>query len=225
MNHQAGLPAVASLVAPRALRAGDRVFLADQDPVRPVLTDAALRECGWRVLQLASTQEAPALFVRERAHAVVLGAALSVTDSLASCQRLRIPHGGQDVPVLALTGVDNDQAIARAYRMGATDFAIKIDDSFMADLQFNRNRATLVWAIIAMATALYLRTIAQAVETTKPMQSPREQGYTLTQGFVCARLLLAEKIMLLAGSFSGRSVSVGEGRIVLFECASAWRQP
>jgi diguanylate cyclase (GGDEF)-like protein len=46
-------------------------------------------------------------------------------DGFAICERLRRLPGGAHVPVVMLTGLDDEQSIGRAYDAGATDFFVK----------------------------------------------------------------------------------------------------
>ena len=46
-------------------------------------------------------------------------------DGFDTCERLRRLTGGEHVPVLMLTGLDDESSIARAYEAGATDFFVK----------------------------------------------------------------------------------------------------
>ena len=46
-------------------------------------------------------------------------------DGFETCQALRALPAYAQVPVLMLTGLDDDASISRAYRAGATDFFVK----------------------------------------------------------------------------------------------------
>jgi PAS domain S-box-containing protein len=109
----------------RTVRDGDSVLLIDDDPVVRLLTVAALAERGWRVVEAGSGTEALELFARERPQVVVLDAIMPAPDGFETCERLRRLPGGDHVPVLMLTGLDDEQSIARAYEVGATDFFVK----------------------------------------------------------------------------------------------------
>src|ERR1700688_764721 len=66
---------------------------------------------------------------------------------------------------------------------------IKIDRSFVMELEINPDSAAIVAAIIAMANALKLRTIAEGVETHGQMVALRAHGCNLMQGFLFSRPL------------------------------------
>jgi predicted signal transduction protein with EAL and GGDEF domain/DNA-binding response OmpR family regulator len=106
-------------------RDGDCVLLIDDDPVVRLLTVAALSERGWRVVEASGGAEALEIFVRERPQVIVLDAMMPAPDGFETCERLRKLPGGEHVPVLMLTGLDDEHSIARAYEVGATDFFVK----------------------------------------------------------------------------------------------------
>jgi PAS domain S-box-containing protein len=103
----------------------DRVLLVDDDPVARLLTASALIERGWTVIEADGGSAGLALFERHQPDVVVLDALMPEIDGFTTCERLRRLGGGAHVPVLMLTGLDDDGSIARAYEAGATDFFVK----------------------------------------------------------------------------------------------------
>jgi len=107
-----------------ALR-GESVLLVDDDPVARLLTTAALTERGWRVTEVDSGVKALERFTHEVPAVVLLDAMMPGMDGFTACERLRRLPGGLHVPILMLTGLDDELSIARAYEAGATDFFVK----------------------------------------------------------------------------------------------------
>jgi CheY-like chemotaxis protein len=56
---------------------------------------------------------------------VVLDALMPGLDGFQTCHELRVLPGFESLPVLMLTGLDDDASITRAYEAGATDFFVK----------------------------------------------------------------------------------------------------
>ncbi|MDP3191560.1 EAL domain-containing protein [Rhodoferax sp.] len=71
---------------------------------------------------------------------------------------------------------------------------LKIDQSFVREVLTDANDASLVRAIIAMAQALGLKTIAEGVETRDHLDFLRTEGCDEIQGYHIARPLLAEQV-------------------------------
>jgi PAS domain S-box-containing protein len=106
------------------------VLLVDDDGVARLLTASALTERGFRVAEAASGTAALELFASEAPDIVVLDALMPELDGFATCERLRRLSGGEHVPVLMLTGLDDESSIARAYEAGATDFFVKTNNQW-----------------------------------------------------------------------------------------------
>jgi len=104
---------------------GECVLLVDDDPVARLLTASALAQRNWRVVEADGGAAALAQFAALRPDVVVLDALMPALDGFATCERLRALPGGRHVPVLMLTGLDDELSIRRAYDAGATDFFVK----------------------------------------------------------------------------------------------------
>jgi EAL domain-containing protein (putative c-di-GMP-specific phosphodiesterase class I) len=76
---------------------------------------------------------------------------------------------------------------------------LKIDRSFVIDLNKSENDASLVIAIIAMARSLRLQLVAEGVETYEQYHFLRNHGASVIQGYLFSRPVpLAELKPLLA---------------------------
>ena len=102
-----------------------RVLLVDDDEVNLLLTSIALRERGFAVTEATSGENALQALSEWVPDVVVLDALMPGMDGFATCRRLRLLPGFESLPVLMLTGLDDDASITRAYEAGSTDFFVK----------------------------------------------------------------------------------------------------
>ncbi|HEX5311589.1 putative bifunctional diguanylate cyclase/phosphodiesterase [Aquabacterium sp.] len=102
-----------------------RVLLVDDDEVNLLLTSIALRERGFSITEASSGEQALRLIPECTPDVVVLDAVMPGLDGFATCLELRQLPGYESVPVLMLTGLDDEASITRAYEVGATDFFVK----------------------------------------------------------------------------------------------------
>ena len=101
------------------------VLLVDDDEVTLLLTAVALRDRGFDITEARGGEEALALLVDWLPDIIVLDAMMPGLDGFDTCRELREAPGFSDLPVLMLTGLDDEASINRAFQVGATDFFIK----------------------------------------------------------------------------------------------------
>ncbi|MGL6112855.1 MAG: putative bifunctional diguanylate cyclase/phosphodiesterase [Rubrivivax sp.] len=102
-----------------------QVLLVDDDEVNLLLTAIALRDRGFAITESSGGEHALKLLADWAPDIIVLDAIMPGLDGFATCRRLRTLPGFDNVPVLMLTGLDDDASITRAYQAGATDFFVK----------------------------------------------------------------------------------------------------
>ena len=102
-----------------------KVLLVDDDEVNLLLTSMALRERGFSVMEVGSGEQAIQTLANWLPDVVVLDALMPGMDGFATCREMRDLPGFESLPVLMLTGLDDDASINRAYEAGATDFFVK----------------------------------------------------------------------------------------------------
>ncbi len=117
----APLPATADEPYP----AQPEVLLVDDDEVNLLLTGLALKERGFSLIEASSGERALELLRDHAPDIIVLDAMMPGLDGFATCRALRRMPSMENVPVLMLTGLDDDASITRAYQAGATDFFVK----------------------------------------------------------------------------------------------------
>ena len=107
------------------LPAQPKVLLVDDDEVNLLLTSIALRERGFHITEATSGEQAMRTLTEWLPDVVVLDALMPGLDGFETCRQLRHLPGFESLPVLMLTGLDDDASITRAYEAGATDFFVK----------------------------------------------------------------------------------------------------
>ena len=135
------------------------VYLVDDDEVNLMVTALALRDRGFEVEEFPSGEAALARLREETPDIVVLDAMMPGLDGFQTCERLRAMPGLEHVPVLMLTGLDDDDSIRHAYRAGATDFYVKSPQWSLLDgrlrylLRASRTRQELLRSRARLARA------------------------------------------------------------------------
>ena len=86
---------------------------------------------------------------------------------------------------------------------------IKIDRSFIRDVDANKDSTVIVGAIIGLARALGMTTIAEGVETDRELSVVRDQGASMVQGYLFSRPVPAGEVHDLIGTLGVRGQQEG----------------
>jgi len=101
------------------------VLVVDDDPGARMLAAASLKKAGYTTVEAADGNDGVAAFVRFRPDLILMDAVMPGMDGFAAIREIRNRPGGERLPVLMMTGLDDLASIRKAYEVGATDFAIK----------------------------------------------------------------------------------------------------
>lgn len=101
------------------------VLIADDDQTMRLLIRGALEHVGFAVEEAMTGEQAIAVFPRIQPDIVLLNVVMPGMDGFATCEAIRLLPGGEQTPILMVTGLDDTVSILRAYEAGATDFIPK----------------------------------------------------------------------------------------------------
>lgn len=101
------------------------VLVADDDNAVRQFVRTAIEQIGLNVCEASNGSEVLEQFTLRHPDLIVMDVMMPVMDGFTACSKVRgEPRGGQ-IPILMMTGLDDAEAIARAYEHGATDFIAK----------------------------------------------------------------------------------------------------
>ena len=102
-----------------------RILIADDESTLRALLREALQDSGYEVDEACDGNEAVARFAARRPDLVLMDVRMPDRDGFEACAAMRLLPGGDAVPILIMTGLDDVDSIRNAYEAGATDFASK----------------------------------------------------------------------------------------------------
>ncbi len=102
-----------------------RILVVDDDPVIRLLVGETLEREGFAVTAAENGETALAIFAARPCDLILLDVMMPGLDGFAACARLRRTPAGKRVPIVMITGLDDESSIRRAYDAGATDFITK----------------------------------------------------------------------------------------------------
>jgi predicted signal transduction protein with EAL and GGDEF domain/DNA-binding response OmpR family regulator len=101
------------------------VLLVDDEPLSRFMTRVVLQDNGMTVFEAADGSTAVKQFALQVPDIVLLDALMPEVDGFETCKAIRATSAGRHVPILMLTGLDDEKSVANAYEAGASDFFVK----------------------------------------------------------------------------------------------------
>jgi diguanylate cyclase (GGDEF)-like protein len=101
------------------------VLVVDDAAGTRLLAEAALRKAGYAVAAAADGGEGVAACGRLRPDLVLMDAVMPGMDGFSAVREIRRLPGGERVPIVMMTGLEDLASVQRAYEVGVTDFETK----------------------------------------------------------------------------------------------------
>lgn len=102
-----------------------RILVVDDDrSIRLLLVNAFRRE-DYEIEQAADGMQAIEICRRHMPDLILMDAVMPEMDGFDACQAIRDIPNGADIPVLMITGLEDEGSIVRAFSSGATDYISK----------------------------------------------------------------------------------------------------
>ena len=100
------------------------VVLADDDPSIRLMVRHVLESEDFDIVEAADGLEAIKAVEKHHPALILLDAVMPGIDGFTTCQQIK-DNGHTDIPVMMITGLDDDASVERAYEVGAIDFITK----------------------------------------------------------------------------------------------------
>jgi len=100
------------------------VVLADDDPSIRLMVRHVLESEDYDIVEAADGLEAIKAVEKYHPALILLDAIMPGIDGFTTCQQIK-ENGHTDIPVMMITGLDDDASVERAYEVGAIDFITK----------------------------------------------------------------------------------------------------
>lgn len=100
------------------------VVLADDDPSIRLMVRHVLESEDFDIVEASDGLEAIKVVEKYHPALILLDAVMPGIDGFTTCQQIK-EKGHTDIPVMMITGLDDDASVERAYEVGAIDFITK----------------------------------------------------------------------------------------------------
>lgn len=130
----------------------------DEQSIAEFLSDA-LKESGFEVASVLNGKQAIVQVGKERPDLILLDIAMPELDGFETCIALRKSRENQDLPIIMLTGQEEDSAIISSLECGADDYLTKPFDN---DELFKKIHSVLAKAKAGkLPSQLYFQKLAE----------------------------------------------------------------
>lgn len=110
---------------PSAQQDSPLILVVDDDKFTRLQIRQRLQKEGYRVEEFANGEQCLAAYTRLHPEIILLDGMMPVMDGFTCCSRLRSLPGGERIPVLIITGLDDEASVNWAFEAGATDYITK----------------------------------------------------------------------------------------------------
>lgn len=102
-----------------------RVLVVDDDPVLRLALCCFMERLGFRVTACENGEQAVEGFAAQGADIILMDAAMPVMDGFCACEAIRVLPDGEHLPIIMITGFDDELSIDRAFASGASEYITK----------------------------------------------------------------------------------------------------
>ena len=102
-----------------------RILLAEDSAADRMLLAKLVARLGHQVITASNGQEAVALFSQERPHLVLMDALMPMMDGFEATRQIKAQAGDELVPIIFLTSMTEQEALAPCLEAGGDDFIAK----------------------------------------------------------------------------------------------------
>jgi diguanylate cyclase (GGDEF)-like protein len=102
-----------------------KILLVDDSATIRAATSSMLVKMGYAVVVAENGEEALLAYKREHPDLVLMDVMMPVMDGYVAAQRIRSEHAQDWIPIIFLSGADDEQHLERGIRAGGDDYLIK----------------------------------------------------------------------------------------------------
>jgi phosphoserine phosphatase RsbU/P len=101
------------------------ILIADDDRIARHILSQTLKQLSCQIIEAIDGQQCLELFLAHQPDIIILDGKMPVMDGFTCCQKIRELPEGQHVPILMITGLENEASVIQAFAAGTTDYVTK----------------------------------------------------------------------------------------------------
>ena len=101
------------------------IMIVDDDRSMRMLLNMAMEESDYQVVEAKNGEQCLAEYADNQPDLILLDAMMPDIDGFTCCQKIRSSPGGDRLPILMITALDDKESIQEALDAGASDYITK----------------------------------------------------------------------------------------------------
>ena len=101
------------------------ILVADDDRTVRMMLRLILQREGYKVIEAENGEECMNKYHKENPDMVLLDAIMPLLDGFSCCQQIKNLPGGDRIPILMITALEDKESVDRAFAVGAIDYITK----------------------------------------------------------------------------------------------------
>jgi DNA-binding response OmpR family regulator len=101
------------------------ILIVDDDRTMRSLLNLAMEEEGYQVAEAENGEQCLSEYTHFQPDLILLDAVMPDIDGFTCCQKIRSLPGGDRIPILMITVLDDQESVEQAFEAGATDYITK----------------------------------------------------------------------------------------------------
>lgn len=97
------------------------ILIADDESLSRKSLSLILKKDGYEIIGVENGQECLNAYQQRQPDMVLLDGLMPIMDGFECCRQLKQLPDAEDVPVLMITGLDDNNSVNKAYEVGARD--------------------------------------------------------------------------------------------------------
>jgi DNA-binding response OmpR family regulator len=177
------------------------VLIVDDDRMMRSLLNLAMSESGYRVAEAENGVQCLSEYAHFQPDLILLDAVMPDIDGFSCCQKIRSLPGGDRLPILMITVLDDQESVEQAFNAGATDYITKpIHWSVLSQRVRHLLAINQVWSELAVVEAklqqqhpwekLIREILQQLTQDNHPTDSIQQVLNTIREWIQASRVLL-----------------------------------
>jgi diguanylate cyclase (GGDEF)-like protein len=101
------------------------ILIVDDEPFARMQLRLSLEQEGYQIVEAQNGRAALTVFEQQQPDIVLLDALMPEVDGFECCRQLQTLSNGKTIPVLIITGLDDQASVDHAFEVGAADYVTK----------------------------------------------------------------------------------------------------